>query len=647
MRGKHRKNLGNRDSARPAVPQVAPPDALPTRAGKNGIWPMLFACLVFALLYVHLAWVVEPRLIYYAQRIPLRSGQSLTLPFFAKGATFFQDFCGRPGGLVQYTAAWVCQYYYFRCLGPLILTAVAWSIFFFGARLNRRLGAAKNGMTCYVPLLLLLVIYNHYVFGLEDLLALGAVLASVDLYALVAGRTKTWVGILVFAAVSILLFVVVGGPSLLFPVLCAAVELAWRRYLLGTLYLLAGSAIPWIGVFAFRLEAADAYGWLRAILSAHSTHKPMAIVLLYLFFPALCIAAPARRFAARVAAAWLPRLITRTKTFFASRWVGVTAAILLLTAGAWLARQTLDTDTRTRLRVNCFCRQGMWQDCLDELRQASDVEYTALLLCDVNRAPFETGQLPSAMFSFPQKPGVLFARGTDGVYLEGSCEVLLRLGCVNEAEHVASESMEIVGPRPRVLRQLAQIYIAKGCPEAAKVFLGAMRNDVIEGPWAEACLTRLEQDPALSGDEEINHLRSVMFPQDAMDTTRSDERMLLAMMEQNKNNRMAFEYLMAHYLLNAEPEKLVAQIGRLKDFDYADIPALYAEAAAFYAHNMAQPADAGGRSIPAEAVRRIERAVQIASDARGDRQKLVAKLAAELPTSVARYFITGQSGIAK
>ena len=134
-----------------------------------------------------------------------------------------------------------------------------------------------------------------------------------------------------------------------------------------------------------------------------------------------------------------------------------------------------------------------------------------------------------------------------------------------------------------------------------------MRKDIIEGPWAETCLARLEQDPELSDDDEINRLRSVMLRKDAIDTTRSDEKMLLALVEQNKNNRMAFEYLMAHYLLNVQPEKLAAQVGRLADFDYGDIPLLYAEAVALHAHNMAQPAVACGRPLPAEAVRRVER----------------------------------------
>ena len=171
MHAEHRKKGCDCLSTRPAARQPAAPGATVPCPGRSGVWPTLFTCLVFVLFYVHVAWAVEPRLIYYAHEVPLRSGQSLTLPLFAKGATFFQEFCGRLGGLVQYAAAWACQYYYFRGIGPLVLTAVAWFIFVFGARLHRRFGAANNGLTRYAPLLLLSVIYNQYVFGLQYLLA--------------------------------------------------------------------------------------------------------------------------------------------------------------------------------------------------------------------------------------------------------------------------------------------------------------------------------------------------------------------------------------------------------------------------------------------------------------------------------------------
>ena len=299
-------------------------------------------------------------------------------------------------------------------------------------------------------------------------------------------------------------------------------ELSRRGWFPGSFYLPAVLAIPWIATVAVGSDATGAYGWLRELLPVPAAWGPAALALLYLYFPFFCIVIACRRSIAGFAAAWFPRGVAAMKAFAAARWGQAVAAVLLVAASAWLARQTLDADTRSRLLLNYYCRLGMWQDFLNEIRCGHDAECSVSRLCDINRALFETGKLPAAMFAFPQRPGALFARGADGAYASGSCEVLLQLGCVNEAEHVAAESLEICGPRPRILRQLATIYIAKGRPETARVFLGALRKDIVEGSWAEACLTRLERDPALSGDEEIDRLRSFMLREDALDTTRDD-----------------------------------------------------------------------------------------------------------------------------
>jgi hypothetical protein len=56
------------------------------------------------------------------------------------------------------------------------------------------------------------------------------------------------------------------------------------------------------------------------------------------------------------------------------------------------------------------------------------------------------------------------------------------------------------------------------------------------------------------------------------------ETMLLRLLERNRHNRMAFEYLMAHYLLTRQLDKFALHIKRLADFDYPDIPRHYEEA---------------------------------------------------------------------
>ena len=58
---------------------------------------------------------------------------------------------------------------------------------------------------------------------------------------------------------------------------------------------------------------------------------------------------------------------------------------------------------------------------------------------------------------------------------------------------------------------------------------------------------------------------------------------LLDLLAKNRQNRMAFEYLMALYLLKGDMEAFIQNLNRLDDFNYPQIPRLYEEAILFYA----------------------------------------------------------------
>jgi len=50
------------------------------------------------------------------------------------------------------------------------------------------------------------------------------------------------------------------------------------------------------------------------------------------------------------------------------------------------------------------------------------------------------------------------------------------------------------------------------------------------------------------------------------------EDILLDLLDANPHNRMAFEYLMALYLLSRQTDRLAANYGRIENFDYAEAP---------------------------------------------------------------------------
>ena len=66
-------------------------------------------------------------------------------------------------------------------------------------------------------------------------------------------------------------------------------------------------------------------------------------------------------------------------------------------------------------------------------------------------------------------------------------DLLLELGRVNDAEHVAMEMLEM-RPTGAALKRLALAKMIKGQPANARVVLNMLRDDLVWGRWAERIL---------------------------------------------------------------------------------------------------------------------------------------------------------------
>jgi hypothetical protein len=160
-------------------------------------------------------------------------------------------------------------------------------------------------------------------------------------------------------------------------------------------------------------------------------------------------------------------------------------------------------------------------------------------------------------------------------------------------------------------------YLA-GFPEAASVMLARLAQVPTYKRWAQEHRTALAQDPSLPGDERIQQLRAFVSTSDFIISSRTTiEDILVHLLEQNPKNRMAFEYLMAHYLLIGNLEAFIANLPRLDDFNYDGIPRHYEEAAAFYLSQVAQQPELDGIIINEHTRRALDRFRQRANALQG------------------------------
>jgi hypothetical protein len=98
------------------------------------------------------------------------------------------------------------------------------------------------------------------------------------------------------------------------------------------------------------------------------------------------------------------------------------------------------------------------------------------------------------------------------------------------------------------------------------------------GEWAQEYLAKLESDPELRGDNEIQRLRALIPKEEDGRFLAAPEMQLRAQIENGKKNKMAFEYLLALYMLRGEMWNVAEVAGRMEEYDYEKIPVAFEEA---------------------------------------------------------------------
>jgi hypothetical protein len=189
-------------------------------------------------------------------------------------------------------------------------------------------------------------------------------------------------------------------------------------------------------------------------------------------------------------------------------------------------------------------------------------------------------------------------------------DLFFDLGRINESQHMAYEALELFGERPHTLQRLVYLHTIKGEPDAARRFLAVLERSLGHRGWARDVLQQLDADPTLSGEPLAASRRVLMVARDF--TGRLDlETMLGQLLERNPQNRMAFEYLMAYYLLNRRIDKLVTNLSRFDAFGEARWPRHCEEAIVIYQEMTGkQVSGLEGRPISPETWRRNSEFVQ-------------------------------------
>lgn len=568
------------------------------------------AVVFFISVLVFVAVRVEPRLIYHGDMMVLGPEWQVSFPVFLTGSAFFREHVEVAGGVGKYLAALSYQCYHNDWAGAGVVTLIGVLLFAAALMVGRLLKISHPWMAAYVPPLVLLGAIGAYTFPLEIAVNLLLAMAAVAVYRLVgAGRHGGWSLVVALALVATVYWCAMGAVWLL-AAICVLMEgLRWGRWRLACSLALLSVGVIFLGTYfswARLPEAGLRLSWWESTRALGTTSIPagvfltlMAGMLVWTWWRAKASRVPGDEVGdvrhRHVRSDQVPR--------------GACATALLAGVTLLVMFGMLDKEAQALLRVNYWARTHQWGELLTEIRANPPSAYPPCLLYDLNRALYETGQLLDQMFAFPQDLRFWVQYGEDAVPYLGCHEMLLRLGCINEAEHTVYEALEVMGPRPVLLRQLALIHLAKDQSGAARVILNVLERDIVHRPWARDLLTVLDQEADVSSQSAVAGLRRRMVQEDRVAVLA--HQLVDLVLEQDPGNRMAFEYAVAQHLLTGQTDRVVECIGEFRARGYRQIPDHCAEAVLLHWQLTGAELDLHGYAIDPAIVNRFTTFVQL------------------------------------
>jgi hypothetical protein len=551
--------------------------------------------LFFIGLFFYIRLHINPRLYY----------QNQETIFFTDG-TFFKQALTEPGGFISYIAAFCSQFFLFPWAGALIITFCFFLITLLTKRLLTSVGGPPVPLLFLLPLVFLLMLHNNYQYSLSYTIALISALFFYDVYVRIPAQHLI-MRCCCAVILALALYFLTAGPFLLFILLSIIYELYRRHFVIPVILLILAFAGPWLAAKTIYLyPVKDTYFML---LSFREPFQPgFASYAIYIIFPLLSIFAFIfSRFCNREkktdsSSQKKQADIKNRALILLLQYVII---LLLMTGAVFVSFENFD---KTMLQASDDLRQAKWYALIHDLT-AQDLS-SVHMFHYLYRALYHTNRLPYDFFSYPYPANVqdmMFSAdigfATPWVYSDFFWDI----GLLNESEHWAFEAMAAQGPTVWILKRLALINILKGENRAAEKFLTNLDNTLFSKKWAQKYRAYLNDPEMIDRDVLLSRIRANMTHEDFITINPNPYASLDHLFENNKKNKMVFEYLCMHDLLNVKLESFMSRLTYLGNYGYAEVPRIFQEAVLAYMYaKKLEKVDLPGRTFSPSMINRFK-----------------------------------------
>lgn len=460
-----------------------------------------------------------------------------------------------PGGLADYVAEFLTQFYYVPVVGAIILGLLLFALQRVGWRVASQCGAKWLWYPLsFVPAFALWAYMGDQNVMLSFVVSL--LVAELLMWAyLYIDRRR---GKCVFLALSIPLgYWLFGANILCFSVFVVAYEVLRNRELKT---FLQNVVVLFYALFViYGCSWCVAYSFGRLLLGIN-----------YYRFP---VYSPIMQLLVMTLVAFVPLLLTLLPAFKKSFLVVVETAVVAL-AGSLLLKMSYDAQTYELIDNDFWVRTQQWNKIVSHAEKHPAT--TPMGVSIVNLALSQQGQLADRLFDFYQNggEGLFPTYSRDMTSPIPTAETFYRLGMVNEALRYCFEAQEAIPnfrKSGRLTQRIIDCEIINGHYGVARKLLHLIKNALFYRSWAERRLAMLGNEHAVNADPVYGRLRQ--YRQKKHDFLFSDQemdQMLGLLFASNKKNKMAYEYLVCYELLQRDLSRFMEYypLGRYVDYDH-------------------------------------------------------------------------------
>ncbi len=264
-------------------------------------------------------------------------------------------------------------------------------------------------------------------------------------------------------------------------------------------------------------------------------------------------------------AAWLSAFVIPLLVRVSRKWISssknfvVTACSFALVAiiMGTLVWKNANFKAEKVMQYDFMARHQQWNRILETVSREKPNNQIGVTV--QNLALAMHGVLLDQLFNYNQNgiAGLLPDVKEDATSPLPTAEAFYQLGMINVAQRTVFEAQEAIldfQKSGRCYKRLAQTNLINGQYEVARKYLSALQKTLFYRDWANETLPLLGDEAAIAKHPEYGRLRKMAYDEDFYFSDHVTPEMLQSLYLRNRDNGLAYQYLVAYYLLTGDQE---------------------------------------------------------------------------------------------